>query len=103
MAAKDWLTLGVGLLALAISILTFALTFRQRAIENRRALRKSLTDTIAGLTSISLERAKFDLDNIDSIDDQIMTVRRLHNTQRRYLATHAEFLIGQIPELVTDI
>jgi tetratricopeptide (TPR) repeat protein len=103
MVFKDYLALTLSVIAVVVSVVAFLLTFRQRASENRRGIRKALTETIADLTSVSLERAKLDRENPSSMDDKVVGLRRLYNNQRRYLANHAEFLIGQIPDLVTDI
>lgn len=103
MTQKDYLTLIISGLAITISILTFLLTYKQRAMENARAVRKALTDTIAGLVSVALERAKLDSANPSSMEENVVQLRRIYNHQRRYLADHAELLASQFPNLPSDV
>jgi tetratricopeptide (TPR) repeat protein len=100
--AKDILVIGVSSLALITSAVSFVSTFRQRALENKRGIRKSLTDALGELAEVALTRAKLDLDHPE-LSDQIMTLRRMYNSQRRHIAMHAEYLVRQIPDLATDI
>jgi len=102
MEPKDYLTLAVGSVALAISIASLILTFRQRAQENQRGVRKTLTETLGQLSEVGMSFAKLDAEHPEQTD-QIVNLRRMHNTQRRYLANHAEYLVRQIPDLATDI
>lgn len=46
--------------------------------------------------------AKLDAEHPEQ-SDRIVNLRRMYNTQRRYLANHAKYLIRQIPDLATDI
>jgi tetratricopeptide (TPR) repeat protein len=102
MDAKDIVVIGLSSSALIVSITSFVLTFRQRVLENIRGVRKSLTDVISDLGDVALARAKLDADN-PTVTEQITRLRRLYNSQRRYLANHAEYLAAQIPALVSDI
>lgn len=85
-----------------MSIVSFAITFRQRSGENSRGIRKTLTDTLGELVEVALARARLDLDHPQKTNE-LVVLARLYNTQRRYLADHAEYLIRQIPDLATDI
>lgn len=100
--AKDILTLSVSALSLIVAITSFILTFLQRKQEDKRSIRKSLTDTMASLGDVNLELAKLKIE-YPEISDDIVNLRRNYNAQRRYLANHAEFLLLQIPDLATDI
>ena len=90
-------------LAFIFSIASFALTFGQRAMENRRSTRKALTDVVAELTKVNIAYNQLDLDYPQSADLTVVNLRRNYGNQRRYLANHGEFLAAQIPELTSDI
>jgi hypothetical protein len=90
-------------LAFIFSIASFAMSFRQRAMEDRRSTRKALTDVVAELTKVSIAYNRLEIDYPQSTDATIVSLRRNYNNQRRYLANHGEFLDGQIPELTSDI
>lgn len=102
MDIKDIVVIGISSSALIFSITSFVLTFRQRALQNTRDIRKSLTEAISGLGDVSLARTRLDADN-PIATEQIVGLRRLYNSQRRYLANHAEYLARQTPSLVSDI
>lgn len=102
METKDIFVVAISSLALLTSITSFVLSFRQRSHENHRGVRKSLTDTLGELADVALARARLDVEHPET-SDQIMSLRRMYNTQRRYLASHAEYLVEQIPEIATDI
>jgi hypothetical protein len=90
-------------LAFIFSIASFAMSFRQRAMEDRRSTRKALTDVVAELTKVSIAYNRLELDYPKSTDVTVVNLRRNFNSQRRYLANHGEFLAGQIPALTSDI
>lgn len=101
MESKDIIAICVSSMALLISSLAFYFSLKQRIEENARVLRKSLTDTIDELVKISIAFVgvkKEDLPNKDRV-----LLRRLYNSQRRYLSDHAEFIANKIPGLVMDI
>ncbi|HEY6898274.1 MAG TPA: hypothetical protein VI279_13515 [Rhodocyclaceae bacterium] len=102
MEAKDILTVSLSAFAVAVALISFFMNYRQKHYENKRNVRKSLTEAIAELVEISIERNKLDIDK-DIPLTQLTNLRRLMNSKRRYLANHVEFLIPEIPELVTDI
>jgi len=103
MQTKDIITVAIACLAFFFSIASFILTFRQRAIEDRRSTRRALTDVVAELTKVNIAFNQLDLEYPRSVDQAIVSLRRTYNSQRRYLANHGEFLAAQIPELTTDI
>lgn len=102
MELKDLVTIGLSSAALIVALSSQLWTSRQKALVNRRSIRASLTDTIASLSAASLAMAKLNAEH-RTTDDRIVGLRRHYNSQRRYLASHAEFLADQIPEFVTDI
>jgi tetratricopeptide (TPR) repeat protein len=103
MVTKDIFTIALAGAAFAFSIASFVLTFRQRTVEDKRNIRKSLTDVVAELTKVNIAFNQLDLDHPNSTSRPIVNFRRNYNAQRRYLANHGEFLSNQIPELSTDI
>jgi hypothetical protein len=100
---KDKLTLLLSGVAAIISVVTFCLTYIQRRRENRRALRRSLTDVISELNKVNVAFAKLEIENPHSADDLILNLRRQYSDQRWFFANEAEFVSEKIPKLVTDI
>ena len=100
--SKDILTLAVSFISAVIALTALFVTYRQRSREDSRGMRKSLTDTLASMAEVNLAMAKLRLEHPES-NDSIVGLRRAYNSQRRYLASHAEFLLEQIPSLSTDI
>jgi hypothetical protein len=98
MAPKDWITVLISCLALLVSVVTYLLLTR----EDKRGTRQALTDTLTALGEVSLAMTKLKIENPSASND-VMSLRRTYNSQRRYLANHAEFLLDRIPELSADI
>jgi tetratricopeptide (TPR) repeat protein len=96
------LALAISSLSLLVSLVSFLLVYRQRSREDQRGIRQALTDTLSALGDVNLSMAKLRMEGQQSNDD-VVALRRNYNSQRRYLANHAEFLLGQIPGLVADI
>lgn len=72
METKDIITLTIASLAFFFSIASFILTFRQRAIEERRSTRKALTDIVAELTKVNIAFNQLDLQYPRSVDQTII-------------------------------
>lgn len=102
MDTKDIFVVTISSLALLTSVTSFFLSFKQRSDENHRGIRKSLSETLGELTEVSIIRHKLDIEYPESTD-KIVVLRRMYNSQRRYLASHAEYLAEQIPALITEI
>jgi tetratricopeptide (TPR) repeat protein len=102
MELKEIIVVAISSLALFVSIINFWLSYKQRSNENHRGIRKSLSEILGELTEVSITRHKLDIEYPDSTD-KIVVLRRMYNSQRRYLASHAEYLADQIPKLITDI
>jgi tetratricopeptide (TPR) repeat protein len=99
MDSKDYYTVGISLIALIISIFS---NFYQKQKEDKRAIRKNLSDTLESVTKINIENVKLANSLInDSIEG--VSLRRSYNTQRRILVAHANFLILNYDSIVTDI
>jgi hypothetical protein len=94
------LALVVSLASFVFSVVSLVLTYRQRSRQDRLGSRKALTDTIAAISATNIEMGKL---FAQKPLPEIVALRRNLNSQRRYLANHAELLIGEIPELATDI
>jgi len=103
MNTKEFATIAISSIALIVSALSYYNTVRQRRIENERALRNSLTDIIAELTQIDLDRVKLDRENPGMKDDNIVSLRRILNTRRSYLVRHGDYISRQIGNIVTDV
>jgi hypothetical protein len=67
----DKLSLSLSGAAAIISIVTFCLTYIQRRKEDRRTLRRSLTDTISELNEVNVAFAKLEMENPHSADELI--------------------------------
>jgi hypothetical protein len=96
MELKDIATVLLSLLALGLSI--YATYTSQK--ERTRTIRAQLTDVLGKLTTLSLDRAKF---QHDAKDDQqyLDSVNAALGQQNGFLLDQAVFLSEQIPELVT--
>ena len=99
---KDYLTLSISVASAVIALTSLVLTYRQRVRENTRGIREALTNTLGSLADVNLAMARLRLEHPESTD-QVVALRRSYNTQRRYLANHAEYLLQQIPTLATDV
>lgn len=103
MNTKEFATIAISSIALIVSVLSYYNTVRQRRLDNERALRNSLTDVIAELTQIDLDRVKLDRDNPGMKDDNVVSLRRILNTRRSYLVRHGDYISQQIDNIVTDV
>jgi tetratricopeptide (TPR) repeat protein len=100
---KDVITIVLSSCAICVSIASFMVSFRQRSFEDKRSIRKALTDVVADLAQVDLAYNQLRLDHPKAIDENIVAFRRTYSTQRRYLANHGEFLMQEIDEFVTDV
>lgn len=102
MEVKDILTISFSAFAIVVALTSLFLNYSQKHFENKRNVRKVLTEAIAELVEVSIARNMLDFDK--EMPMALLTnLRRLQNSKRRYLANHIEFLIPEIQELVTDI
>lgn len=99
---KDYITISISSVAFLFALVSFLISFKQRKYENERTIRKSLTDTISEIAAINVENAKLKA-QVKELNDDTVEMRRIFNSQRRYLVNHAEYLLNQIPHLATDI
>ena len=93
------IALSVSILSFLLSIISLVVTFIQKRHQDRLASRKALTDVIAAIAAGNIEMSK--LWTLPATPD-VVALRRGLNSQRRYLATHGDMLIAEIPELVSD-
>jgi tetratricopeptide (TPR) repeat protein len=100
---KDIIFMTVAGAALIVSVINLIWNFRWRAFEHQGNTRKALTDVVDELTKVSIAYNRLELDYPKSTDVTVVNLRRNYNNRRRYLASHGEFLHGQIPELTSDI
>jgi tetratricopeptide (TPR) repeat protein len=103
METKDIITIALSSAAFCFSIASFILSFKQKSMEGRYSLRKSLTDVVSEISNVNIAFAQLDIDHPNSADQKVVAFRRNYNDQRRYLAYHGAFLAEQIPDLVNDI
>lgn len=95
------ISLVISLASLLLSIISLILTYRQRSRQDKLGSRKALTDAVAAIANTNIEMAK--LQGIGRGTPENVASRRNINSQRRYLANHAELLTSEIPDLATDI
>lgn len=87
--------------SLVFSIISLILTYRQRSRQDDLSLRKSLTDSVSAIADTNIQMEKLKGENFSN--PNTIAARRIINSQRRYLANHAELLISEIPKFSTDI
>ncbi|WP_266363060.1 hypothetical protein [Tellurirhabdus rosea] len=97
MDLKDYIAIA----ALLISITSLVITLLQKRKENYRTIRKNLSDTLESVAKIAIETTKLRQTNDES--DAVVDLRRAYNTQRRVLIVHADFLVTENDEIVTEI
>ena len=93
------LPLVISIASLTLSIISLVLTYRQKSRQDQFAARKALTDAVAAIAQTNAEFVKY----IGLPSELATAARRNLNSQRRYLANHAEMLTQEIPNLSTDI
>jgi hypothetical protein len=65
---KDILTIGFSALAFILALASFVWTFVQRSSENRRTIRKALTDVIEELSATNIASTQLNIDYPESRD-----------------------------------
>lgn len=76
----------------------------QKNKETKRAIRKTLTDTLESISKINIETTKLLTSKENDNDSEVsITLRRIYNSQRRVLIAHADFLILRYDKLATEI
>src|ERR1700682_5844570 len=99
---KDFLTIGFSALAFALALSSFIWTWRQKKAENRRAVRKALTEVVEELATTSIAFSQLSIDYPRSQEPGVINMRRNYNSKRRYLSLHGDFLCDEAPEVVTE-
>jgi tetratricopeptide (TPR) repeat protein len=102
METKDIITLVISSLAFIVAVLSYLNTARQRRVDNERTLRYALTEVIADLVQVDWDRVELDRENVGSKDDKVVTMRRILNNKKSYLARQGDFLVQQMATLTTD-
>jgi hypothetical protein len=102
MSLKDTLTLVLSALAFALAIGSFVWTWLQRNTENRRAIRKALTEVIEELATTSIAFNQLSIDYPRSQETAVVNMRRNYNSKRRYLSVHGDFLCEEAPAVVME-
>jgi hypothetical protein len=72
------------------------------AVENRRAVRKALTEVIEDLATTNIAFSQLAIDYPRSQEPAVIGMRRNYNSKRRYLSVHRDFLCNEAPEVVTE-
>jgi tetratricopeptide (TPR) repeat protein len=92
---KDNVTIYISAVALAIAIINFFITVRQKKKEDQRILRSQLTDVLAKIVSLNLENAK--LPPHDLLPPGTPSnIKAFFNDQRRFLVRQAVYIIDQL-------
>lgn len=100
METKDYVTLGLSLSALIVSLVTLFL----KGPENRRTIRNQLTDALSKLNAVNAEARKLSIEKAaDRHTPEVNGMFSFFNDQRAFLVRQAVFLADQIPAHVSDI
>ncbi len=104
MDTKDYIIISLSGCALTISLVSLIITLIQKNKETKRTIRKTLTDTLEGISKIGIETTKLRATkDIDFNSEPNILLRRNYNSQRRILIAHADFLIQRYDKLSTEI
>jgi hypothetical protein len=104
METKDYILISISISALTLSLISLVVTLVQKNKETKRAIRKTLTDTLESISKINIETTKLKSSmDIDNNSENIITLRRYYNSQRRILIAHADFLVMRYDKLATEI
>jgi hypothetical protein len=90
---KDIILGTVAGLAFILSVINFIWTLRWRDFEHQGNTRTALTDVVDELTKVNIAYNRLELDYPKSTDVTVVNLRRNFNSQRRYLATMANFFM----------
>jgi tetratricopeptide (TPR) repeat protein len=97
---KDYLTLIVSFSALTVATISL---FIKRP-ENRRTIRNQLTDALAKLMTVKVDREKLTLEEQHTYKGRdIHGLMGTYADQRQFLVEQAIFLADQIPDYISDI
>ena len=99
----DILTLVVSALAFVISLIAFVISLRQKKKEELRDLRKYLSETMNELAKVNVLFSQILVDTKDSINNEVISLRRSLNGQRRTLLAQADLLVKQNMIVATEI
>ncbi len=104
METKDYILISISISALTLSLISLIVTLVQKNRETNRTIRKTLTDTLEGISKINIETTKLKSSkDSDNNAENIITLRRYYNSQRRILIAHADFLVMRYDKLTTEI
>lgn len=99
MEPKDYYTMAISIIALVVSIFS---NFFQKSKEDKRSIRKNLSDTLESVTKLNFENVKLRQNNANETPD-IVEMRRNFNSQRRILVAHADYLVTNYDRIATEI
>jgi hypothetical protein len=93
----------LSLTAIVFSVGALAIAEHQRRRENRLTRRQDLTDTISELAKIQIAALELELRGGEQTE-QGVSIRRVHNLQRRFYARLGTRLIRELPDRdVTEV
>ncbi|TKC62490.1 hypothetical protein FBD94_09755 [Pedobacter hiemivivus] len=96
---KDYFVLTISFSTLVITIISNIIEKRK---ENRRSIRKTLSDSLESLAKIDVEMAKLRNEEVDHNSKAIVEIRRVYNGQRRVQIVNADYLCTKHPKLVVE-
>lgn len=103
MQTKDFILIAISATALGLSVFSLVITLIQKSKETKRAIKKTLSDTLESISKIAVESSKLKAQkDIDYDSESIIQLRRSYNSQRRVLISHADFLINQYDKISTE-
>ncbi len=87
MDTKDYIIISLSGCALTISLVSLSITLIQKNKETKRAIRKTLTDTLEGISKIGIETTNLRATkDVDFNSEPNILLRRNYNSQRRILS-----------------
>lgn len=104
MEPKDYILISISIGAFTLSLISLIVTLVQKNKETKRSIRKSLTDALEGIVKINIETTKLSTSKPnDNMSEELISLRRNFNTQRRVLIEHACYLVIKYNDMATEI
>lgn len=103
MEAKDYITIGISSIAVAISFFSIWLSWNQKKNETERSIRKDLSGILEEITKTNIDLRKLSMRPDEQQSESIINLRRLYTSQKQILLIHAAYLAEKYNSIVTDV
>lgn len=103
MTQKEYIVIIISATALGISILSLIITLFQKYKENKRTIRKTISDNLESIAKANIEfnKLKSQKDSDFNSEPNIL-IRRNINSQKRAILSNVKFLIDKNSDIATE-